>query len=76
MHHLFEVDEILRIVTSNIRYGDCKDAISLACCCKSFSAPVLDNIWGRSQREFTWLLRTLPPSVWAIVDKTFVRSLL
>jgi hypothetical protein len=76
MHHVFEVDEILRIVTSSVGYEDCKDAVSLACCCKSFSAPALDTVWGTYQRKFTWLLRTLPPSVWAIVDTTFVRSLL
>ena len=75
MHHIFEVDEILRIITSSLGYGEFEDAISLACCRKSFSAPALDAIWGTYQREFTWLLRTLPPSVWMIVDKTFVRFL-
>ena len=74
MHHVFEVDEILRFIASNIVYGDCEDAISFACCRKSFSesAPTLDTIWGIYQWDFTRLLQTLPPSVWTIVDGTFV----
>ena len=73
MHHAFEVDEILRFIASNIVYEDRKDAISFACCCKSFSAPpTLDTIWGICQWDFTRLLQTFPPSVWTIVDETFV----
>jgi len=72
MHHTFEVDEILRIIASSIEYENRKDAVSFACCCKSFSDPALDAIWGIWQRCFATLLRTLPPSTWTIVDKTFV----
>ena len=75
MHHAFEVDEILPIIASSIKYENRKDAVSFACCCKSFSAPTLDFIWGIWQRSFTTLLRTLPPAAWTIVDKSFVSLL-
>ena len=74
MHHVFEVDEILRYIAFKIVYEDRKTAISFACCCKSFSAPALDTVWGL-QYEFISLLQTLPPSVWNIVDRTFVSIL-
>ena len=76
MHHAFEVDEILRFIASGIEHKDRKDAVSLACCCTSFSTPALDVIWGRCQPHFTALLKTLPPSIWTIVDGTFVSFLL
>ena len=75
MHHTFEVDEILRIIASSIEYENRKDAVSFACCCKSFSAPALDTIWRTWQWSFTTLLRTLPPSTWNIEDKVFVSFL-
>lgn len=74
MHHVFEVDEIIRFIASSIELRDCRDAVSFACCCKSFSAPALDAIWGEWQRDLTELLKTLPPSVWVIIDGTFVSS--
>ena len=75
MHHVFEVDEILRFIASGFKYEDREDAVSLACCRKSFSAPALDVIWGRCQPHFTALLKTLPPSIWTIVDGAFVSFL-
>ena len=72
MHHIFEVDEILRFIASSITYEDLKDAVPFACCHKSFSAPTLDTIWGQYQRDFTRLLKTLPSSTWIIVDGNFV----
>ena len=72
MHHVFEVDEILRFIAFSIDYKDRKDGVSLACCCKSFSGPTLDIIWEQYQRHLTTLLKTLPPSVWTTVDGPFV----
>lgn len=72
MHHALELDEILRFIASRIKYGNLKDAVSFACCRKSFSAPALDTIWGERQRDFTRLLQTLPSSSWTIVDDIFV----
>ncbi|KAF9647205.1 hypothetical protein BDM02DRAFT_3117461 [Thelephora ganbajun] len=71
MHHIFEVDEIVRFIASSIAYGNPKGAVSFACCCRSLSAPVLDTIWGDYQEDFTRLLQTLPPSAWTIVDEAF-----
>ena len=74
MHHAFEVDEIIRLIASTFSDKDREDAIAFASCCRTFSAPTLDTIWGTYQWRFTWLLRVLPPSVWTVVDKTFVRA--
>ena len=73
MHHVFEVDEILRLIASSLVYEDRTGAISFACCCKSFSAPTLDTLWGIYYYDFTRLLRTLPPQVWTIRGNAFVR---
>jgi hypothetical protein len=75
MHHVFELDEILRIIAKNLtdtgRSG-LQGALSLACCCKPFSAPVLDTMWEEEQTDFVVLLKTFPQSVWEITDHTFV----
>ena len=76
MHHVFEVDEVLRFIASSIDHKHREDAVYFACCRKSFSAPALDVIWGRCQPHSTALLKTLPPSIWTIVDGTFVSFLL
>ena len=73
MHHVFEVDEILRLIASSLVYEGQADAISFACCCKSLSAPTLDTLWGTGYYDLTQLLRTLPPNVWTIRGDAFVR---
>lgn len=75
MHHVFEVDEILRTIAFNVMYQlGGPDAVSFACCCKSFSAPALDALWGMGYYDFTHLLRTLPQTTWTVVGGAFVGS--
>ena len=73
MHHVFELDEILRTVANELIASYRTDAaLSFACSCKSFSIPVLDTMWEEEQRDFMTLLKTLPPSVWVVASQTFV----
>lgn len=72
MHHMFELDEILRLITVHLAEISPKGALSLACCCKSFSTPVLDTMWGEEQKDLTTLLKTFPRSVWEVKAKIFV----
>ncbi|KAF9647206.1 hypothetical protein BDM02DRAFT_2746303 [Thelephora ganbajun] len=71
MHHVFELDEILRLIASDLIDTGDGGALSLACCCRSFSTPVLDTMWEEGQSDFTTLLKTFPCSVWRVVNMTF-----
>jgi hypothetical protein len=77
MHHMFELDEILRLIASELVNTDCSGtALALACTRSSFSAPVLDTMWEEGQNDLTTLLKTFPPPVWAIADNKFVSPLI
>ena len=60
MHHrIFDIDEILRHVVFYImQMPRRKDAISLACCRKSFEEPVLSMVWEKT--SLRTLIRLLP----------------
>ena len=72
MHHIFELDEILRLIAVHLTSISLKGALSLACCCKTLSAPVLDTMWGEEQEDLVTLLKTFPCSVWKADYKAFV----
>lgn len=72
MHHIFELDEILRLITGHLIESGGEGALSLACCCKHFSIPVLDTMWEEGQTDLVTLLQTFPPSVWEVDRRTFV----
>ena len=64
MHPCLNVDEILRIVTCQLLKLEAKaTAVSLACCCRNFGDPVLDELW-ETQDRLTPLLKCLPEGVW------------
>ena len=65
MHPCLCVDEILRLITSELiaaRKG--ATTVALACCQKSFEDPVLDVLW-ETQYQLIPLLKTLPEDVWS-----------
>ena len=64
MHACLNVDEILRLIASELvgSRGN-GTAVTLACCCKSFEDPVLDALWKRQVR-LSPLLESLPGGVW------------
>ena len=47
-----------------IAAGGQATAVALACCCKIFEDPVLDELWG-IQHQLVPLLKTLPEDVWS-----------
>ena len=58
-HKIFDIDEILRYVVSWIvQMRRWKDAVNLACCCKSFEEPVLSMVWEKT--SLGTLARLLP----------------
>ena len=81
MHTCLNVDEIIRLVASELVASRAEaTAVALACCRKSFEDPVLDTLW-ETQESLLPLLRTLPRDVWVTgeevsVPTIFVLSLL
>ena len=64
MHACLNVDEILRLIVSELVGLEAKAAAAaLACCCKSFEDPVLDTLW-ETQNRLLPLLKSLPVDVW------------
>ena len=46
MHACLYVDEILRLIASELVVPGAKaTTVLLVCCCKSFEDPVLDTLW-------------------------------
>jgi len=64
MHTCLNVDEIIRLVASELVASKAKaTAVALACCHKNFEEPVLDTLWETQERILP-LLRSLPRDVW------------
>ena len=76
MHPCLGVDEILRLIASElVTSGTKATAAALACCCKSFEDPMLDALW-RKQYELTPLLKCFPQDVWNEEDESFVSQVI
>ena len=64
MHPCLRVDEIVRLVASElVEFGGQGSSVTLACCCRSFEDPVLDAQW-ECQCDMLPLLGSLPGDVW------------
>jgi len=64
MNRCLSVDEILRHITYELVASKGQGtAVALACCCKTFEGPVLDELW-ETQEGLLPLLRSLPGDVW------------
>ena len=64
MHPCLSVDEILRLLASELVASEAKaTAVALASCCKSFEDPVLDALW-EAQDRLVPLLKCFPQDVW------------
>ena len=73
MHHIFELDEIIRLIANNLVDIGCnRGALSLACCCKLLSVPVLDTMWEWEQTDLTTLIMTFPPDLWEATPHAIV----
>lgn len=79
MHRCLLLDEILREIAECLcddwdpekgvyLDGSLRAAARLSRCCKVMEEPVLEVLWGRSQRSFSTLLRLLPSHL-LYVDK-------
>ena len=63
MHPCLRVDEIVRLVASELVASEGQgSSVALACCCKSFEDPVLDALWG-TQLQLLPLLESFPEDV-------------
>ena len=72
MHSCLRVDEILRLLASElVESGAEVTAVSLACCCRSLEDPALDALW-KTQDRLTPLLKCLPQEVWREEGGSFV----
>ena len=70
MHACLNVDEIVRLIASELVGSRGKRAaVALACCRKSFEDPVLDALWAE-QDELLPLLKSFPGDVWGEGEST------
>ena len=75
MHPCLSVDEILRLLARTLAASKANTTIVvLACCCKIFEEPMLDELW-RAQGRLTPLLKCFPQDVWIGEGQTFVSPL-
>ena len=74
MHRFWQIDELVRMVASDLenRCGASTSVLALACCSKRLSDIVLDILW-ESLEGLGFLMECLPPETWEIDDGEFVR---
>ena len=64
MHACLNVDEIVRLIAHElVAFSGEGSAAGLACCCKSFEDPVLDELWAK-QVSLLPLFNSFPGDVW------------
>jgi hypothetical protein len=64
MHACLNVDEIVRLIASElVASGGDATIAALACCCKNFEDPALDALWA-TQQQLAPLLGVFPEGVW------------
>ena len=56
---VFEIDELTRLIASQLVLVSRKSAVNLACACRYLEEPVLSTIW-ETQSSLITLLRVLP----------------
>ena len=72
MHPCLSVDEILRLLARVLVASEANaTVVALACCCKTFEEPMLDELW-RVQDRLNPLLKCFPQDVWMEEGETFV----
>ena len=72
MHDILNVDEIVRLLASALVTSWWKaTAVALACCCRNFEGPALDELW-KEQKKLYPLLETFPDGVWDEESQGFV----
>ena len=74
MHQFWQIDELVRMLASNLkkRCGASASALALACCSKQLSDIVLDSLWEELE-GLGRLMKCLPSETWEIRDDGFVR---
>ena len=75
MHQFWKIDEMVRLLASDLKKR-CKasaSVLALACCSKRLSDVVLDALW-EELNGLIWLMMCLPPETWEIRNGEFVRT--
>ena len=73
MHHLFEIDELVREITRHMFawHPPQRFVLDWALTCKTISDPVLDVLW-ETQDSLINLLKTLPSDIWEMNRRKLV----
>lgn len=76
MHHLFEIDELVREITRHMFawHPPQRFVLDWALTCKTISDPVLDVLW-ETQDSLINLLKTLPSDIWEMNRRKLVSHL-
>ena len=62
-HRVFKIDELTRLITSQLIPANQESAVNLACVCRYLEESVLSTLWEKQQSLHT-LLETLPRGTW------------
>jgi len=75
MHHIFQIDELVREITRHMVLWDIPQRLVLdwALTCKTISDPALDVLW-ETQDNLVNLLKTLPSDVWEMNRRKLVSN--
>jgi len=73
MHHIFQIDELIREITRHmfVRHISQRFVLDWALTCKMVSGPALDVLW-ETQDSLINLLKTLPSDIWEVNRRKLV----
>ena len=72
-HRLWGIDEVVRLIVTDLKRGDNASAVALACCSRLLSDIVLDVLWQYLE-DLCQLLMCLPPDTWEVHEDEFVSA--
>lgn len=73
MHHIFQIDELVREITKHmfVRHIPQRFVLDWTLTCKTISEPALDVLW-ETQDNLINLLKTLPSDLWEMNRRKLV----
>jgi len=64
-HHIFRIDELTRLIASQLVLISRQSTVNLACACRSLEEPNLSTLW-ETQSSMSTLLGVLPKETWKV----------
>jgi len=73
-HRVLKINELTRLIASQLVLISRKSTVNLACACRSLEEPVLSALW-ETQSSVLDLLETFPEEHWELQYEVYTKSM-